>query len=194
MISSIAQPALIALTCPACGAKLRVSSGAHTCACPSCGSEFTVECWGDAVSLQPVTEGLSDILAQNQRIANELAIARLEEEIAASGAKNQQLVTQLEQDLATVGKDPGSHLYLAAVSMALVGFFFLVTGNSSNLGFGLFMILAGLGLFFFGVWRATKLIDERNALLEYCRQQVHAMETTINDSEAQIDALRRSRA
>jgi predicted RNA-binding Zn-ribbon protein involved in translation (DUF1610 family) len=181
MTTPSSHSTLITLTCSACSAELHVNNDSSTFACAKCGAEFAVLRTSGVISLQPLAAGLDDIPVHDQRIA-------------AGEVKDIQLVAQLEEDLAAVGEDPGSLLYLAALAMALVGFFALVSGNSANLGIGLFLIVVGLGLFFYAFLRASKLSDQRDVLLARCQQQMCAAQFPIDQNKTQIDALRRDLA
>ena len=73
---------LIRLSCPTCGAKLEITRDMDRFACANCGNEFIVRRSGGIVSLSPVVEGLTRIQTGVDKTASELAILRLEKEIA----------------------------------------------------------------------------------------------------------------
>ena len=77
------MPDVIALTCRACGGKLRIPKDVEQLACAYCGTEFMVRHEGGTISLAPVIAGLRSIETATNRIATELAIQRLKSEIAA---------------------------------------------------------------------------------------------------------------
>jgi hypothetical protein len=72
----------VTLTCPSCGGKLQITDDIDRFACAHCGSEHIVRRGGGVVSLAPVAEGLRQVQAGVDRTASELAIPRLEKEIA----------------------------------------------------------------------------------------------------------------
>src|SRR5689334_10154728 len=72
----------VVLTCPNCGGKLQVTNDVDRFACGFCGTEMIVKRGGGIVSLAPVMEGLTRIQGSMDRTASELAIVRLNKEIA----------------------------------------------------------------------------------------------------------------
>jgi ribosomal protein S27AE len=73
----------VSLTCPKCGASLKITSAIDRFACAHCGAEHIVRRTEGVVSLAPVLEGLVRVQAGVDKAASELAIPRLKEEIAA---------------------------------------------------------------------------------------------------------------
>ena len=65
----------ITLTCPSCGGQLQITNDIEVFACAHCGTQHVVRRSGGIVSLKPVEGWL-------QKTASELAISRLEREIA----------------------------------------------------------------------------------------------------------------
>jgi DNA-directed RNA polymerase subunit RPC12/RpoP len=84
------MPDYVNLTCPSCGGRLQVTNDLERFACGYCGHELLVRRGGGIVSLAPVVEGLDRVAAGVaqvrtgvDRTASELAIPRLEKEIAS---------------------------------------------------------------------------------------------------------------
>jgi hypothetical protein len=72
----------VTLTCPSCGGKLQITNDIDRFACGHCGNEHVVKRSGGIVALAPVVEGLAKVQVGVDKTASELAIARLEREIA----------------------------------------------------------------------------------------------------------------
>lgn len=74
---------LITLTCPTCGAKLKLKDGIHLLVCASCGNEHMVHRDGGAIYLAPIAQDVKHIRVGVDKTAAELAIPRLRKEIEA---------------------------------------------------------------------------------------------------------------
>jgi ribosomal protein S27E len=72
----------ITLTCPKCGGRLQITDDVERFACAFCGAEHIVRRSGGVVTLKPIVEGLAKVQVGVDKTASELAITRLEEEIA----------------------------------------------------------------------------------------------------------------
>ena len=71
----------ISLTCPTCGAKLKITDDMNRFACGHCGSEHIVKREGGAISLVPLVESEKGTNDGVDKTESELAIPRLEKEI-----------------------------------------------------------------------------------------------------------------
>lgn len=71
----------ITLSCPSCGGRLQITSSIERFACANCGNEHLVKRHGGVIFLAPVVETLQSIQTGTDRMASELAIARLKDEI-----------------------------------------------------------------------------------------------------------------
>ncbi len=76
------MPDFVSLTCPSCGGKLQITDDIDRFACGHCGNEHVVSRGGGIIALSPVVDGLTQVRAGVDRTASELAIVRLEKEIA----------------------------------------------------------------------------------------------------------------
>lgn len=74
----------IPLKCPCCGAKLDVYDDMQQFACGFCGTSVLVERRGGTVSLKPIEEAIRRVQVGTDKTAAELAIPRLEKELAAA--------------------------------------------------------------------------------------------------------------
>ena len=73
----------IALTCPSCGGGLEIPDGAITFSCKHCGTQYMVKNTEGAISLSVLGE-LKGIRSGTDKTASELAIKRLNEDIATA--------------------------------------------------------------------------------------------------------------
>ena len=76
------QAVAFALKCPSCGAPLQVKATVETFACAYCASTVQVERSGGAISLHLLKDALRGVQRGTDRTASELAIRRLNEELA----------------------------------------------------------------------------------------------------------------
>jgi hypothetical protein len=72
----------VTLTCPSCGGKLEITDDVERFACAHCGAEHLVRRGGGMVALQPMIDSLADVENGVDRLASEMAIVRLQQEIA----------------------------------------------------------------------------------------------------------------
>lgn len=77
----------ITLKCPSCGATLDVSPDMERFSCGYCGIEQIVQRRGGAVSLKLITDAISRVQTGTDRTAAELALVRLQQELALVDAK-----------------------------------------------------------------------------------------------------------
>jgi DNA-directed RNA polymerase subunit RPC12/RpoP len=73
---------LITLSCPSCGGVLEVTQNTEQLVCSYCGQRHVVKHEGTTLSLSPVLDALNQVKAGVDRTAAELAIVRLQKEIA----------------------------------------------------------------------------------------------------------------
>jgi len=165
---------IIKLTCPACGAKLEVTEDIERFACSYCGNEHIVIRRGGIVTLRPVVEGLERVRIGTDKTASELALLRLEKEMA-----------QLEDELHAL-----QPTYRALV-VAVVCWFVapaIVLNVGADAGAIVFaVVLLVVGIIFFGSWRRinNEIMAERQGIetelrakqQEYRRHQETVQET-----------------
>jgi DNA-directed RNA polymerase subunit RPC12/RpoP len=72
----------VTLTCPTCGAKLEVTADIDRFACANCGNEHLIKRAGGIIALTPLVESLRGVEKARDRHTSELAITRLQGEIA----------------------------------------------------------------------------------------------------------------
>ena len=81
----MSETQFIRLTCPNCGGKMEIGSdtAAGQLTCPYCGSACLLHRRGNTMSLLPLARELKLARAASERVAAELAVRRLNEEIPA---------------------------------------------------------------------------------------------------------------
>jgi hypothetical protein len=72
----------ISLTCQSCGAKLDVYPDMERFACRNCGAEMIVQRRGGTVGLKSITKAIRGIQIGTDKTAAELALLRLQNEVA----------------------------------------------------------------------------------------------------------------
>lgn len=87
----------ITLSCPSCGARLEVTQDIERFACAHCGREHIVKRGGGIVSLSPVVDALRKVEVGVDKTAAELAIVRLQKEIAYLQTNKNELLEDFPQ-------------------------------------------------------------------------------------------------
>lgn len=150
---------IIKLTCPACGGKLELTEDIERFACSYCGNEHVVIRRGGIVSLKPVVEELEQVRVGTDRVASELALARLENEM-----------DDLRSDLYFASRRSYNKLGLALICWLLAAFYFAFRYLPCAVP------LLVLGIVFVGLWlwdedRRSARRREIEPLLEAKRQE-----------------------
>lgn len=108
----------VTLTCPNCSGRLEITDDIDRFACMYCGSEHIVRRGGGIVTLQPVVDelkkvstGISGVKVGVDRTASELAIQRLQGELAELDRRQKSLVATLM----AIGPEPRPSLASLAV-------------------------------------------------------------------------------
>jgi len=141
----------ITLACPSCGGSLQITDDIERFACGHCKKEHVVKRGGGIVSLAPVVESIQRVQVGVDRMASELAIARLEKEILL--LKKKIAAEKSKFDSANFFKSSGG---LAVLILMIIG------GSTGNLGAGFWVaiiafILMNIG---YGVVESNK--DKEN--------------------------------
>jgi hypothetical protein len=87
MLDTITKSILLSLTCPSCGAKLKITDQVHLLMCASCGNEHMVHRDGGAIYLAPIAQDVRRIAVSTDKTAAELALPRLAKELEAITAE-----------------------------------------------------------------------------------------------------------
>jgi hypothetical protein len=77
------MPDFVTLSCPTCGGKLKITPDIDRFACGNCGNEHLVVRSEGVVALKPLQESLTGLARAADRTASEMAIRRIQGEIAA---------------------------------------------------------------------------------------------------------------
>ena len=142
------MPELLTLTCPTCGAKLKVTDQIHLLLCRNCGNEHMVIRDHGTMYLAPLAQDVRQIRVGVDKTAAELAVVRLTKEVAEL---NEQLSSVHAQSLNNWGER--SIMENAAwIFAAITGIFALsARGQDANgmaVAFGIICV-ALLALFFY---------------------------------------------
>ena len=111
----------LTLKCPGCGAALEVTPDMDRFACGYCGTEQIVQRRGGTVSPKLITDAISRVQTGTDRTAAELALVRLQQELAA-------IDTKLVQPLASLPPQPVPVTSNYAPIYAVISFFGLFVG------------------------------------------------------------------
>ena len=111
---------IVKLKCASCGAALEIQRDMEQFACGFCGSEQIVERRGGTVMLRLVADAVARVQVGTDRTAAELAIVRLEKELAATNAEWQVAFADFNR-----GNQSGSPLSVAFMTLAII---FVVCG------------------------------------------------------------------
>lgn len=85
------MPDFLTLTCPTCGAKLKLADKINLLVCASCGNEHMVTRDGGAIYLAPMAADMRQMRVGVDKTAAELAVVRLGKELADLEASLAQL-------------------------------------------------------------------------------------------------------
>jgi hypothetical protein len=125
------MPDLITLTCPTCGAKLKLGQDIHLVYCTSCGNEHLVQRGDGSIYLAPMAANVAQIRTGVDKTAAELAIVRIEKELQTAVQEHDEIentVRQLARNKADAITNNGcaTLFYIAVAALSLVGFWVLV--------------------------------------------------------------------
>lgn len=113
----------VTLKCPSCGSSLNVSSDIERFACGYCGTGQVVLRRGGTVSLKPVEEAISKVQVSTDRTAAELALVRLQRELAEDEGRWQEWERHFAKRRGSEGNSRVVTLFLILLAM-----FFGMTG------------------------------------------------------------------
>jgi len=157
---------ILSLKCVNCGAGLEVKQDISDFACGYCGIQQQVERSGGIVSLRRVEQALDDVKLGTNRTASELAINRLQADIAGVYAQRDHVVKVLR------AADHKNNVFIGWGSILLVAF-----------SFGIFGPLWGLPVIVVGVFFGQRFI--KSVSKEIRAAQVNA-EAKVAPLKAQI--------
>lgn len=122
----------IQLTCRSCGGKLNVYDDTDRFACASCGVEMIVHRRGGTVALSAVTDAIKQVQAGTDKVAAELALARLSAESDALHARASDLRVKSSKAFTCI---------VAAIGCFLVGL--MLSSTNAGQGLVVFSVIAG---------------------------------------------------
>lgn len=124
-----------ALKCPSCGADLKVGEDLTTFACAYCGNNVMVEKDEGIISLR-LTDAIAQVQRGTDKTAAELAIVRLNKEIAAASSKLEEVINAKQNPMPSLPKSSASggsgFINFVAVIMFIVIPLALVWPDISN--------------------------------------------------------------
>lgn len=150
----------VTLSCPSCGGKLEITSEIDRFACAHCGTEHVVRRGGGLVSLKPVVESIEHVRTGVDKTASELAIRRLQEEIAALQQEKQRILTSPNQ------QGWSGTLFSVAAFFLVWLFLCAIVGESQRFGAFIGAAVVGIGVFVFFMVRLGQGNQDRAAPIE----------------------------
>lgn len=126
------------LACPSCDGVLLSTPDAGRFKCRGCGAEVILK-GGKADA--PVVDAVGRVQAVTDRVATEMALRRLQDELAALMYQRDQIAVQYHQQQASGGAGAVIVAGIVFLSCCLIGLFFLIAGSGS---FFLVWIAAGV--------------------------------------------------
>ena len=135
---------MVPMQCVGCGANLEIELDMNVFACAYCGAKQQVIARGGTVSLKPVTEALRQVQRGTDRTAAELAMPRLERELAENAVAHKQALAQ-PISIGTNGvTKAGAWTIALGVAAFVVAMFF--KNGSSTVG-----LVVAVGLLFIAI-------------------------------------------
>ena len=179
---------LITLACPSCGAQLQITQDLERFACSHCGHQHIVRRSGGVVSLAPVLDQLAQVRAGVDRTASELAIPRLEKELAE--LSNQRTAFATESELLVQSTTKARHtasantikaLAVAAIAgMCTIPSFISLFGSQESVY--KLMCVASTGIAFTGLLLALRFLASSRAA-------ARRLPTIVADTESKLAEL-----
>jgi ribosomal protein S27AE len=166
---------ILSLKCVNCGAGLEVKQDISEFACGYCGIQQQVERGGGIVSLRRVEEALDDVKLGTNRAASELAIARLQTDIAAVYAQRDSAVSALR------AADHKNNVFIGWGSLFLVAFSMGIFGPI----WGIPVIIAG---FAFGSRFIKSVSQEVKAVKANAEARIAPLKAQMARHQAIIDS------
>lgn len=176
------------LSCPSCGEALKVSEDIETLACTRCGTQLAVDRGKGYVSLKMLGEIKQQIEADTkvqERVASELAIIRLNEELGLLGTEKESLeekIKEVERRIREKGRRAGARLVgIVALLLALLFSYLWLTLKDYN-------EIPCIGAVFLGSIALVLFIDNMRRAFSRSRieQQQGALQEELAAKEEEI--------
>lgn len=205
-----AQPALVTLQCPTCGAKLQLGPEIDRFACMHCGNEHIVRRGSGYISIEPVMQelrqvnsNLGQVKAADQAIAQHVA-GTSQAVVAAQENANRmaqramliQQVSMLEKQLEGKKLDLkqmndrgplyGWVIFFTSGVMGLIANFVLSKGDEIRL---IFLIICGMGAFcgFIYALITTAMGTGKKKDIDRTKQEIAIFEMQLTNLRAQLN-------
>lgn len=187
---------MVPMQCVGCGANLEIELDMDLFSCAYCGARQQVIAKGGTVSLKPVTEAIRQVQRGTDRMAAELALTRLERELAGNAAAHE---AELAKPIAT-GNNwatlSGTGCIFVSLATILIAWLALQKNSTTQGG----VMLLGVGAMFAGiflVWLGGKFHDAlqrerlRNAkqrIDSHFNERAEKISRQISANRATLDA------
>lgn len=167
------MPDLITLTCPTCGARLKVTDQIHLLHCRNCGNEHMVVRNAESIYLAPIAQDVRGIRVGVDKTAAELAMTRLSKEMEALEMRRQHIERQAANSIIPpdfwekfFARSSGIALLIGVVSLIVsqYGFAFAVGG---------FFVVVLIGYFVFSETRLNRADRNKTATLAQLNSEIN---------------------
>lgn len=181
-------PHLITLTCPTCGAKLKLGADTNLVYCTSCGNEHLVQRGDGSIYLAPMAANVAQIRTGVDKTAAELAVVRLTKELQEL---DQQLDAATKKDYSYLvgikSADGGIGMFALLVLIVIVGLSFFPALTMGHGWIALTLIVVACVGFFVFVIGAGKQMDKRRIAANNLKEMACApLLEAIAAKEAQL--------
>ncbi|SFG54313.1 hypothetical protein SAMN05518865_113188 [Duganella sp. CF458] len=165
---------ILSLKCVNCGAGLEVKEDINDFACGYCGVQQHVERSGGIVSLRRLEEALDDVKLGTNRAASELALTRLQADVAAICARRDSQVGALRA--------------ADARNSALVGWAIIAFAIFAIVMYGWWSIPIIVGGFIFGSQFLVPVTKRVKAIEANAAAQIEPLKTQIARHQSIVDS------
>ncbi len=165
---------ILSLKCVNCGAGLEVKPDIDDFACGYCGVQQHVERSGGIVALRRLEEALDDVKLGTNRAASELALTRLQADVAAILAQRDNEVSALRA--ADLKND------------TIIGWALLALSIFGVVQFGWWSIPIIIGGFFFGFQFFVPVAKKVKAIEANAEAKIEPLKTQIARHQSIVDA------
>jgi hypothetical protein len=138
----------ITLQCPNCGARLEITPDMEIFACGHCGTQQMVRRAGNTVSLKLIGEAVAGVKVNTDRMAAEMAVRRLRDDVEAIEKQRQELRQRYSTDKEAIYSQSRSFSLLVTIGGLLFMVVFWWIGRTDLGSIGL---VIALGLCVIGV-------------------------------------------
>ena len=173
----MSNPEVITLTCPTCGAKLKLGNSTNLVYCTSCGNEHLVQRGDGSIYLAPMAADVAHMRVGVDKTAAELAIIRLVAEIPALEQQEKLLGERLAKEYNLYSSADTTNGFGALLVATLTGG--ILTAAMANNHIEPYILLTVLGISFVVVLVAAKRLLSPPAAQAARRQKLDETETAL---------------